>query len=133
MEIPNGQEVVYGGPYIYESAEIEAELMHAHNENRDPDLWGLFKGKQITQGGVELIKTYLEGHPKAGYEGERVAGENVVLPTPDYVFPGEGGPDTQIPKEVSEEDAVIEAAEVEENPVEEVQGKHVAPAEGEVQ
>ena len=93
-DVPEGQEVVYGGPYIQESEAIEAELLHAHIEDREPDLWGVFKGKQITNGAVALIKTYLEGHPNAGYEGERVSGENYEPPTPDYVAPGDGGVNT---------------------------------------
>lgn len=89
-------EVVYGGPYMHESAAIEAELLAAHNENREPDLWGLFTDKIISAGAVELVKTHTEGKPK--YEGERyyenIYAEGVPIvkkPSEDYVFPGEGG------------------------------------------
>lgn len=98
-------EVVYGGPYMHESAAIEAELLHAHNEGREPDLWGIFENKIISQGAVELIKTHLEGHPNAGYEGERASETveahgvpNVERPSEDYVFPGEGGINTVDPE-----------------------------------
>lgn len=87
-------EVIYGGPYMEESAAIEAELMHAHNENREPDLWALFNDKVITQGAVNLIETHLNGHPNKGYEGDKFNDPIVVRPTEDYVFPGDGGPNT---------------------------------------
>ena len=85
-------EVVYGGPYMHESAAIEAELMHAHNEEREPDLWGLFDDKFISQGAVNLIDTHLNGKPK--YEGDHANEPLVVRPSEDYVFPGDGGPNT---------------------------------------
>lgn len=94
-------EVIYGGPYMEESAAIEAELMHAHNEDRKPDLWGLFKDKYITAGAVALIETHTKGHPDKGYEGERawetVESHGVPMvekPSEDYVFPADGGPNT---------------------------------------
>jgi hypothetical protein len=85
-------EVIYGGPYMEESAAIEAELMHAHNENREPDLWGLFADKVITQGAVNLIETHT--NPPAPYEGDHFYAPAVERPSEDYVFPGEGGPNT---------------------------------------
>ena len=95
-------EVYYGGPFMHESAAIEAELLHAHLEDREPDLWGLFADKAISQGAVDLIKTHIEGHPNAGYEGERawetVEAHGVPLvekPSDDYVFPAERVPYTE--------------------------------------
>ena len=122
--VPDGQEVFYGGPYMQESEAIEAELLHAFTEDREPDLWSVFKDKPISNGAVELIRTHLEGHPTAGYQGERVSGENVELPNPDYVFPGDGGLNT-VDIESSPTLTVVDAP-VEAVPVEEPQGKHVA-------
>lgn len=94
-------EVFYGGPYINESAAIEAELLRAKNADEEPDLWGLFNGKPISDGAVKLIKTHLEGHPNKGYEGERAhetveahGNPNVEKPFAEYEFPTERAPHT---------------------------------------
>jgi hypothetical protein len=101
-------EIVYGGPYMHESAAIEAELLAAQNEDRDPDLWGLFNDKIISAGAVNLIKTHTEEQPH--YEGERywetieAHGMPIVeKPFPDYVFPADGGENT-VDKEVESTD-----------------------------
>lgn len=94
--------VTYGGPYLGESAKIEAELLRRHNAGEDKpsknDLLSLFVDSGISEGGLKLIDTHVDGHPMAGYEGERYYAtseahgvEPVEKPAEDYVFPGEGG------------------------------------------
>ena len=95
VQVPSDLEVHYGGPYLNESEAIEAELLHAHIEGRPvtaTELFNIFKGKGISAGAVKLIETHIDGHPLAGYAGER-QGENVVLPE-GYVVPGDGGINT---------------------------------------
>lgn len=93
--------VFYGGPYLGESAKIEAELLRHHNAGTKPtknDFLKLFLEDGISEGGLGLIDTHVDGHPNAGYGGERyyetieAHGVPVVeKPSEDYVFPADGG------------------------------------------